>query len=137
MALPVYARPPPRGEHSSPCGARRPALGRAWEPTGVPGMLCLLCQLTLSPVVTLHGQTGARHADLWRSLRVVVERATKEVPRMHTARWTVVALVVPALAALGIACDRTTSTEVEQPGAAQAAPAFSGSNNDDDSDRDN
>jgi hypothetical protein len=56
---------------------------------------------------------------------------------MHTARWTVVALVVPTIAALGIACDRTTSTEVERPGAAQAAPTFGHSNNDDDSDGDN
>lgn len=49
---------------------------------------------------------------------------------MRTTRWTVVALVVPAIAALGIACDQTTPTEtLRDP---SAATAISGKNGDDD-----
>lgn len=54
---------------------------------------------------------------------------------MHRTRWTAVALIVPAIAALGIACDRTTPTETLRPGAAQAAPTFNHSDDGDDGDR--
>jgi hypothetical protein len=55
---------------------------------------------------------------------------------MHRTRWTAVALIAPAIAALGIACDRTTPTETLRPGAAHAAPTFNHSDDgDDDNDR--
>jgi hypothetical protein len=50
---------------------------------------------------------------------------------MHTNRWTVVALVVPTIAALGIACERTTPTEAQRPSAAQAGATFSRSGDSD------
>jgi hypothetical protein len=53
---------------------------------------------------------------------------------MPLTRWAAMALVVPALAALGIACDRTTPTENRRPGAADAAATF---DRDDDGDDDN
>jgi hypothetical protein len=42
------------------------------------------------------------------------------------------ALVVPTIAALGIACDQRAPTEAQRPGSAQAAATFNGSHNGDD-----
>jgi hypothetical protein len=44
---------------------------------------------------------------------------------MHTTRWTVVALLVPGIAALGIACDQTTPTENLRPSDARATASHS------------
>lgn len=52
---------------------------------------------------------------------------------MHPTRWIAVALVVPVVAAIGLACDRTTPTEVARPGAASSSPSF---HDDDDDDND-
>jgi hypothetical protein len=51
---------------------------------------------------------------------------------MHTTRWTVMALVVPTIAALGIACDQRTPTETQRAGDANATAALSSKNGDDD-----
>jgi hypothetical protein len=51
---------------------------------------------------------------------------------MHTTRWTVVALVVPTIAALGIACDQRTPTETLRPGDVRATASRSGTDSDGD-----
>jgi hypothetical protein len=51
---------------------------------------------------------------------------------MRPTRWTVVALVVPAIAALGIACDQTTPTETLSTRDARATEALSSKNGRDD-----
>jgi hypothetical protein len=51
---------------------------------------------------------------------------------MHTYRWTALALVVPTIAALGIACDRPTPTEALRPGDARAGAAHSSRDSDGD-----
>jgi hypothetical protein len=50
---------------------------------------------------------------------------------MNTTRWTVLALVVPAIAALALACDQTTPTETRD---ASAAEALNSTNGDDGND---
>jgi hypothetical protein len=49
---------------------------------------------------------------------------------MHTTRWTLVALVVPTIAAIGIACDQTTPTETRRD--PRGTTALSSRNGDDD-----
>jgi hypothetical protein len=53
---------------------------------------------------------------------------------MRTTRWTVVALVVPTIAALGIACDQRTPTETLRPDDARATASRSGRDSDGDND---
>lgn len=54
---------------------------------------------------------------------------------MQPTRWTAVALIVPTIAALGIACDRATPTETPRAGSANAAPTFDRDDDDGDNDR--
>jgi hypothetical protein len=51
---------------------------------------------------------------------------------VHTTRWTLVTLVIPAVAALGIACDQRTPTETLRSGDARATEALNNRNGDDD-----
>jgi hypothetical protein len=50
---------------------------------------------------------------------------------MQRTRWTVMALVIPTIAAVAIACDQRTPTEVQRLSASQAGASF---NHDDDGD---
>src|SRR5918999_1111261 len=51
---------------------------------------------------------------------------------MHRTRWRAVALVVPTITALGIACDQRTPTETLRPGDARATASRGGTDSDGD-----
>jgi hypothetical protein len=50
------------------------------------------------------------------------------------ARWTALSLILPGIAVLAMACDRTTPTEVQRPSARGALPTFDYDDDDDNND---
>jgi hypothetical protein len=54
---------------------------------------------------------------------------------MLALRWTYAALIVPTIAAVGIACDRTTPTETLRPGDGRASYSVNGNGNGNDDSR--